>query len=440
MSDIDSQSNKIPAHAHYTLLLLLLTYVFNYVDRNIINVLIEPIKAEFGVSDTVLGLVSGLLFALFYAVMGLFMGRLSDKYSRSKLMGIYCVSWSALTMLCGAAVTFTHLAFARIGVAVTEAGSAPTSLSMIADLYPPRRRSFAIGVWSIGSHIGALIGMAFGGWVAYQYGWRAAFLAVGLPGILLGLLIYFTVKEPTRGKWDVAQKTEAKQPQEPIWRNVKSLLKNKTYAGICLGCAVAALQAYSVGIWGTSFLMRSHGMTVQAAGLLLGLVAVAGAMLGTVFSGWLTDYLAAKDSGWQIGVPAVGLLIATPAGIAYFLWPADTLFQVGAVAVPTAAIFAVIHGFFTTWWIAPNMAAISQLIPSTNRAFANAFFLLAFTFAGMGIGPIIVGVLSDLFESTYQIEALRYAMVVIVCTAFLSAIILALNIKGYKKALAEKDF
>jgi len=440
MSDIDSTTNKVPAHAHYTLLLLLLTYVFNYVDRNIINVLIEPIKTEFGVSDTALGLVSGLLFALFYAFIGLFMGRLSDKYSRSKLMGIYCVSWSGLTMLCGFAVTFAHLAFARIGVAVTEAGSAPTSLSMIADLYPPRRRSFAIGIWSIGSHIGALIGMGFGGWVAYQYGWRAAFLVAGLPGIILGTLIYFTVKEPTRGRWDNSQNKAANQSHEPIWKNVKSLLKNKTYAGICLGCAVAALQAYSVGIWGASFLIRSHGMTVQSAGLLLGLIAVAGAVFGTIFSGWLTDYLAAKDSGWQIGVPALGLLIATPAGIAYFLWPTGVLFEVGAIAIPTAAIFAVIHGFFTTWWIAPNMAAISQLIPANNRAFANALFFLAFTLAGMGAGPIIVGVLSDLFESTYQIEALRYALVTIVCTAFLSAIILAMNIKGYKKSLVAKDF
>lgn len=280
---MDVKTNKIPLHTHYTLLLLLLTYVFNYVDRNIINVLIEPIKNEFGVSDTALGLVSGLLFALFYAVMGLFMGRLSDKYNRSKLMGIYCVSWSALTMLCGTAVTFAHLAFSRIGVAITEAGSAPTSLSMIADLYPPRRRSFAIGVWSIGSHIGALIGMGFGGWIAFQYGWRTAFFVVGLPGIALGILIYLTVKEPVRGQWDNVKNSDSNAHQESIFKNVKLLLKNKTYAGICLGCAVAALQAYSVGIWGASFLIRSHGMTVQSAGLLLGLIAVAGAMLGTIF-------------------------------------------------------------------------------------------------------------------------------------------------------------
>jgi len=437
---MDVKTNKIPLHTHYTLLLLLLTYVFNYVDRNIINVLIEPIKNEFGVSDTALGLVSGLLFALFYAVMGLFMGRLSDKYNRSKLMGIYCVSWSALTMLCGTAVTFAHLAFSRIGVAITEAGSAPTSLSMIADLYPPRRRSFAIGVWSIGSHIGALIGMGFGGWIAFQYGWRTAFFVVGLPGIALGILIYLTVKEPVRGQWDNVKNSDSNAHQESIFKNVKLLLKNKTYAGICLGCAVAALQAYSVGIWGASFLIRSHGMTVQSAGLLLGLIAVAGAMLGTIFSGWLTDHLVAKNSGWQIGVPALGLLIATPAGVAYFLWPTGTLFQIGATAIPTAAIFAVIHGFFTTWWIAPNMSAVSQLIPSNNRSFANAFFLLAFTLAGMGVGPIVVGVLSDLFESTYQIEALRYAMVTIVMTAFVSAVILAMNIKGYKKFLETKDF
>ncbi|MEY2777339.1 MAG: hypothetical protein RLY30_1437 [Pseudomonadota bacterium] len=431
---MQDDQERIPRHSHYTLFLLVLGYVANYVDRNIINVLIEPIKQEFGVSDTLMGLVTGLLFALFYAFIGVFMGRLADRTNRVRLMGIYVMSWSGMTMLCGLAGNFIHLALARVGVAVAEAGSAPTSLSLIADSYPQRRRSLAMGIFSLGAHIGLLVGMGLGGYVAFHYGWRAAFLVVGAPGIALGVLMLLTLKEPPRGRYDPQHKSPeaAAISAEPLRTSLRFLFQQRAYFFVCVGAAIAAIQAYSVGIWGPSFLMRSHGLSVKDAGLLLGLISVGGAFAGALFSGWLTDTLAARNRGWQVGVPILGLLLATPAGLAYFLWPQGLLGQLGPIPVPVAALFGMLHGFFTTWWIAPSMAAISTVSVPQRRSLANAVFLFLFTIAGMGVGPMIVGAVSDLLEPSLGKESLRYAMAMIVATAPLAAWVYARAIKPYR--------
>lgn len=431
------QDERIPRHSHYTLFLLVLGYVANYVDRNIINVLIEPIKQEFGVSDTLMGLVTGLLFALFYAFIGVFMGRLADRSNRTRLLGIYCISWSGMTMLCGLAGNFVHLALARVGVAIAEAGSAPTSLSLIADSYPQRRRSLAMGIFSLGAHIGLLVGMGVGGYMAYHYGWRAAFLVVGAPGIALGVLMILTLREPPRGRFDPQHGEAASEAHsaEALKVSLQRLFQQKAYLFICLGAAVAAVQAYSVGIWGPSFLMRSHGLSVKDAGLLLGLISVGGAFLGALFSGWLTDTLAAKNPGWQVGVPILGLLLATPAGLGYFLWPQGLVGYFGSIPVPTAALFGMLHGFFTTWWIAPSMAAVNTVSPPSRRSLANAVFLFLFTLAGMGAGPIIVGAMSDLLEPQFGQQSLRYAMGIIVATAPIAAWVYAKAISPYRAEL-----
>lgn len=436
---MQADPDRIPRHSHYTLFLLVLGYVANYVDRNIINVLIEPIKQEFGVSDTLMGLVTGLLFALFYAFIGVFMGRLADRTNRVRLMGIYVISWSGMTMLCGLAGSFIQLALARVGVAVAEAGSAPTSLSLIADSYPQRRRSLAMGIYSLGAHIGLLVGMGVGGYMAYHYGWRAAFLVVGAPGIALGILMLLTLKEPARGRYDPQHSAAetAAVSAEALKESLRFLFKQRAYLFICIGAAIAAIQAYSVGIWGPSFLMRSHGLSVKDAGLLLGLISVGGAFAGALFSGWLTDTLAAKNTGWQVGVPILGLILATPAGLAYFLWPQGLVGQFGPIPVPTAALFGMLHGFFTTWWIAPSMAAVSTVSVPHRRSLANAVFLLLFTLAGMGVGPIIVGAISDLLEPRFGQESLRFAMAIIVATAPLAAWVYALAIRPYRDELSK---
>lgn len=420
---------RVSWHTHYALAMLAVIYVFNYIDRLVISILIEPIKLEFGISDTQIGLLSGVAFAIFYTLFGLPFGRLADRIGRKPVIALACIGWSAMTMLCGLATSFAMLLLFRIGVAVGEAGGTAPSVAMVSELYPAKQRSRALSVFLMGPSLGAVLGLGLGGWIAQTYGWRTAFIAIGAPGVLLGLLLLLTVRAPRPAAQAGAGTAEH-------WRStLRSLLATPSFLLIVAAGTLAAVMGYAIGTWNPSFLIRSHGLTMQQAGLLVGLGGGIASTIGTLLCGALTDRLVARDPGWQLGIPIIGCLISIPFGLAFYLWPAGIAFHLGSLPVPTAVLFYLAFSFSAIWWSVPCFGAISHLFPPHRLAQATAIFVMAMTLLGVGLGPIVVGGLSDLLSPGFGHEALRYALASSVSLYLLTCACLLVALPRYRRLL-----
>lgn len=406
---------------HLTLLLLALVYIFSYIDRQVIAVLIEPIKHDFNATDTEMGLLSGLAFGLLYAVLGVPVGKLADKYNRRNIVAICCGLWSLATLACGIAAQFWQLLLARMSVAVGEAGGMAPSISAVSDLYPKERRSLVISLFMMGPHLGVLIGLALGAWIAQEYGWRHTFVFFGVPGMGLALLVWLLGKEPRRGAFDDAQAQALAQQEalahknESLWREVLRLLKVKAFRRLALACGLAGLAGYGYGVWTPSFLVRTHELTLAHAGLLFGVASGVGAVFGALFSGWLCDRLMRRDERWQLGLPALGVLLGLPCTLAFILWPAGGHWMLGSLRVPHALAFAPLAAFFTSWWPSLSYSAVSQMVRASERAVAAALLNFFLTLLGSGFGPFVTGLLSDaLLPSLGGDEALRWALAIVI--------------------------
>ena len=397
---------------HYTLFVLFLISAVSLIDRQVMGVVIEPIKAEFHVSDTRIGLLTGLAFALVYCVFAIPLGRYADRAHRRNLIGWCCAFWSVMAMLCGFASNFWQLALARVGVAVGESGSGAASMSIIADLYPPHQRAKAISVFMLGAPIGALLGMSLGAYIAYYHGWREAFIWMAIPGIVAAVLLRLTATEPLRGLWEKAQQARPALPHESVMQVMRVAWRSKTFVRIAVAGALLAFSSYAFSIWSTAFLVRSHGLSLKDAGIIMGLAAGPGAVIGSLSSGWLSSYLAQRDSRWQLGVPIVGSLLACPMAVAFALYPAGNPWSLGALLVPQAAIFMFAMSVFGMWWMAPSYTAIAQLVIPERRATMIAIYNFAIMALGAGFGPLAVGVLSDHLTPYIGADALRWSMVI----------------------------
>ena len=397
---------------HLSLLLLALVYIFSYIDRQVIAVLIEPIKHEFGATDTQMGLLSGLAFGLLYAVLGVPVGKLADRYSRRNIVAICCGLWSLATVACGVAAQFWQLLLARMSVAVGEAGGMAPSISAVSDLYPKERRSLVISLFMMGPHFGVLIGLALGAWIAQHYGWRYTFFAFGVPGMVLALMVWLWVKEPRRGAFeDAPAPAVAAAPSESLWQQVGRLLRMKAFRRLAIACGIAGLTGYGYGVWIPSFLVRTHGLTLAHAGLLFGVTSGVGAVFGALFSGWLCDRLVRRTERWQLGLPALGMLLALPCALGFILWPAGGHWMLGSLRVPHALAFAPLFAFFASWWPSLSYSAVSQMVGASERSVAVALLNFFVTLFGSGFGPLVTGVLSDLLLPRMGDDALRWALV-----------------------------
>ena len=442
-----AQTPGVTWRTHLSLALLALVYIFSVIDRQVIAILIQPIKTEFGATDTQMGLLSGLAFGLFYAALGVPVGKLADRYNRSLIVAVCCSLWSVATLACGLATQFWQLFLARLSVAIGEAGGMAPSISVVSDLYPPRQRSMVISLFMTGPHLAVVIGLALGGWIAQQYGWRATFIFFGAPGIVLGLLVWLFVKEPVRGGFDAplppvtpaanATTTDKPVATESLWRQVLRLMTIPAFRWVGLACGMAGLAGYAYGVWTPSFLVRTHGLSLAHAGLMFGVASGFGALAGGLSSGWLCDRLVTRDVRWQLGLPLIGVLVSIPCAIAFLLWPASGYWQMGPLMVPHAMLFASIFGFFASWWPSLSYSAISHMVRASERGVAAALLNFFITLFGIGMGPLLTGVLSDLLTPMLGLQALRWSLVCVMLLMIPTAILLGMALKPYRDQLAQ---
>lgn len=400
---IDVSQQFTPRYRNYVLFILTCGYVLNFVDRQVMTILLEPIKAEFGASDTQMGLISGLAFALFYATLGVPVARLADRWSRRNVLAISMATWSAVTAACGMAGSFWQLALLRVGVGIGEAGGTPPSQSLLTDYFPKERRALAQGVLATAPNIGVLVGLFGGALIAEAFGWRTVFFVFGVPGVGLALLLFFTVKEP------IKVKPQGLEADRSMMSALSGIIRLPSFFMIALGVGFAAIPGYGLGVWSPSFLVRVHGMSLVDAGLWLGIIGLSGGTLGTILGGVLADRLALRDNRWQLWIPAVGLMVALPLQALFLLWPASAVFTIAGKTAPVALVFMGLSSVFACFWIAPSYAAVQNLVPSHWRTQASALLLLVFNLLGLGFGPLLVGMLSDGLSS-FGAASVRWAL------------------------------
>jgi predicted MFS family arabinose efflux permease len=368
------------AYAGYVLGVLMMVYVLNFVDRQVLSILMEPIRRDLKLNDTQLGLLSGLSFALFYAVAGLPIARLSDTSSRRNIIAASLAVWSGMTAVCGLVASFPQLLLARVGVAVGEAGAGPAAHSMIADLFPDGRRATALAVFSTGVPIGILVGLISGGWLNQAFNWRTAFVVVGLPGLVLAVLVMLTVREPAR----------TTPLADPSARTTGAALKNlwalRPFKYLTLAAAIHAFTAYGALQWNPAFLIRTFHLSTKEAGLALGLMTGLTGIVGTLGGGWLADRLGRRDPRWYARLPALLIALGVPFYIAAY---------VVAPSAGAALALLVIPSLFGNSFTGPTYAVVQTLTPPRSRALASAVLLFVISLIGFGLGPLTIGMVSD---------------------------------------------
>jgi MFS family permease len=397
-----------PGYRNYALGILFVGYVVNFVDRSILAILLEPIKMELDLNDTQLGLLGGLAFALFYTTLGIPIAALADRWSRVKILSIAMVVWSGMTALCGFAQSFALLLLARIGVGVGEAGASPPSHSLISDYFPIETRATALSIYALGIPFGSMVGNFVGGWGAEAIGWRYTFVLVGVPGILVALFIWLTLKEPPRGMADAAKRAAAGGPSgaddqpAPNVKKVLSLLWERVaFRHLAFAAGLHAFVGYGAGTWNAPFLIRSHEMPISEVGSWLALISGIGA-IGTFLGGYLGDKLSERfnDRRWYMWVGGLSTIIMVPFQFVAYLYGA-----IWAV-IPSLMVVSILGGMY----LGPSFAMTQALVTLRMRAVASAILLFALNLIGMGMGPYLVGIASDLLEPQFGIQSLRYAL------------------------------
>lgn len=395
------------AYRRFVLVMLTIVYAFNFIDRQILVILQEPIKADMGLSDAQLGLLTGFSFALVYVTAGIPIAYWADRGNRRNIVSMALAVWSGMTALSGFVQNYAQLLLARVGVGIGEAGGSPPAHSMISDYFEPERRGTALSIYSMGIYIGILVGFALGGVIAESFGWRTAFLVVGIPGVLFAVVLRLTVKEPRRGRWDNLDHAATR----PTVRETLSLLRQRpSFWYIATGCALISYVSYGNGNFLPSFLMRSHGLSLSQVGAILALVAGVAGAIGTFLGGYLGDRLGVVDKRWYLWVPLLGLI----AGIVPYFY---VLLSDHTVSVLATLVFVNIA---TTLYLGPSIAMSHALVPPAMRAVASAVLFFVLNIIGLGLGPLLTGVLSDLLRESFGDQSLRYAMVTTATVGFLA--------------------
>lgn len=401
-------------YRRYALWVLLIIYTLNFLDRQVVNILAEPIKRDLGLADWQLGMMTGLAFAIFYTVLGIPIARLAETRNRPMIIGASVAAWSAFTVLCGFTQNFWQLILARIGVGVGEAGCTPPAHSLITDYVPKEKRASAIAFYSIGTPLGTLVGMAMGGLVADAYGWRVAFMVAGAPGVIFALIAAFTLVEPRRQlAADIAARAASKIS---FGAALAVLATKKTFWLVALAASIKAFVGYGHAPFTASYFFRNHGPEVAELaagfglksagflGLALGLIGGTAGVIGAWLGGLLADRLGAKDLRAYVIVPAIASLVAIP----FFILAVSVDSPMAAIGILSVPVL------LGTLWYGPVYATAQSIVDPAMRATASAVLLLIINLIGLGLGPVAVGALSDLLAGHFglgEAQGVRWALI-----------------------------
>jgi predicted MFS family arabinose efflux permease len=386
------------ALTHRTLIVLLLVYAISYMDRQLVAILIEPIKRELAMSDTSAGLLYGFAFAAFYSILGIPIARLADRSNRSRIIVISLMLFSAMTAVCGMATSYLHLMLARIGVGIGEAGTNPPSQSIIADLYPPERRGFAMALYALGLNLGIVLGFLVGGSLAQFIGWRATFVIAGGFGLLMGVIAACTLKEPARlHRQDLSGTKQLSASQA-----VQALSRNVALRHLFAGATIANVAISGLLAWLPAFIIRSHELSLSMTGALLAVVIGVLGGLGTLLGGAMADRLGARNPAWRLRCVVVVFMVAA------VCWSVAVTAQSRLIALP----FFVVGGALIAFHVGPSLAMVQTLARPDTRAFAASLLIFLANLIGVGVGPLLVGWLSDAWFAQHGAQSLGAALLI----------------------------
>lgn len=410
-----------PAKARIVLGMLLLVYTFNFLDRQILGILAGPIKADLHLSDAQFGAIGGLAFALLYSVLGVPLAILADRTSRSGVITGALVVWSGFTALCGVATSYGQLFLFRLGVGVGEAGGNAPSYALIADYFPPERRARALGIYSMGVPIGLACGVLLGGYIAQLVEWRTAFLVVGLAGIVIAPVFRWLVRDRPRAPL-------AKGAHAPRAKEVFGVLFRKpAFWLLAISGGSSSLCGYGLALWTPSVLIRSYGFDLITTGQFMGSLLLIGGASGVFAGGWLADRLGRVDRAWYARLPAIAWAITVPTFAAGLLAPSPWL----------AWPLLLIPNALNILWLGPVTTTIQHLVAPNMRATASGAYLFILNLIGLGIGPLLMGSISDWLKADYGTESLRYAAVACLAFYLFAAILVMFAVKSVRRDWVE---
>lgn len=401
-------------YAHYAFCVLCGVALFNYIDRQILVILLDAVKRDFGVSDAAMGMLTGTTFSVFYVLGSLPLARLADGGVRRNVLAWALAAWSAMTAVCGLAQSYLQLALARASVAASESAAMPISHSMLTDLYPPARRATVFGILMAAGAGGIAAGLYLGGWINQHYGWRMTFFVVGLPGIALALLLRFTVAEPAR------------QAEGEIQGSAWQLVKDPFFAFLMVLASLGGVAVYATLTWSPALLVRVHHLQTAEIGWKLGVATGLGTALGHLATGYLADKLAERNVWWYARVASLGSLGAIPFGLA-FLFVENVSLCVLSLSMLTFLLCA---------WYTPTYALALRMASNRTRARASALITASMVLIGLGLGPLAIGTLNDHLAATFGASSVRYSMLAILgVLALMTVGYLGLAVAGARRPI-----
>jgi MFS family permease len=391
--------------AFYSLAFLTLISSFNYFDRSLLGLVLPLIQKEMQLTDTQLGLVSGLAFVVFYSALGVPIAWLADRWNRRNIIAIGFAFWSLMTLATGFVANVVQLAAARFLMGAGEACGLAPSNSMLADLFDKGRRPMALAVFGTASAISFIVFFPIAGWVSDAYGWRAAFVAAGLPGLLLSMIFIITVKEPQRGAAENSPKSAL--PAVSLAQTLRFLRGSRAYVLTLLGVSFMGANAYAASTWSTTFLVRVHGLSLTEIAATLGPIRGVLSGVGVLLGGYITTQLTKRDERWRLWVPAIACLAVVPAEILFLLGDAHAIWILGLAG---ASLFTFMHQ-------APVLAACLNVSGVRMRAVAVSLTMLCSSLIGQAVGPLLVGDVNDTLAAVYGAQAIRYSMLLVAACA-----------------------
>ena len=412
--------------------LLVVVYTLNFLDRQLVAVLAEPIRKDLRLTDTQLGMLGGIYFAVFYTFFGIPVGWLADRTRRIWIMSGACAMWSLFTMGCGMATNFLQLAVMRMGVGIGEAGGSPPSYSLISDYFPPKERATGLAIYSLGVPLGSMLGAAIGAGIAAEYGWRKAFLAVGAPGVLMALVILLVIREPKRGGLDEPANGKAThEPAPPLLTAVGGFFANRTLALTAIASGLSAFVGYAGLNWNVPFLMRVKHMSLGEVAAYYSVVLGVTGVIGTFLAGWLADKLGHRDRRWYAWIPAIAFAITIPFW-GLILWAPSWRLSLVFIAVPA---------LLNSMYLAPALVVVQNAVPPARRTISGAMLLFVLNLVGLGGGPLFVGRISDMAKPEWGERSLVVgfgALIPVVAITICAHLAAAASI-GRDKRLAEVE-